>query len=96
MKIRVNKTGIKNVGKQLSTDAEKLHSEAQKINSIINELAGYWEGADRNKVVGIIKDTYLINMEKAKKRIGSYGEYLQKVPGVYDTLDNAYMKKKIK
>ena len=96
MKIRVNKSELKRMGKQLISNANDLHSEGQKINSIINEMAGYWEGKDRDKCVTIIKDTYLVNLERVKKKIDSYGRYLEKVPSAYEEVDNSYMRRKIK
>lgn len=96
MRIRVNKSELKRIGKKLNSNAADLHSEGQKINNIVNEMAGYWQGADRDKCVNLIKDTYLVNLERCKQRIDSYGNYLGEVPNVYDQLDNAYMRKKIK
>ncbi len=95
MKIKVNKSALKKVGKQLVSDADDLGSEAAKINSVINELAGYWVGEDRDKCVSVVKDVYLENLGKAKKRMESYGKYLQKVPDAYDEVDNTFMKRKI-
>lgn len=95
-KIIVNKSELKRMGAKLISDANSLHSEGQKINSIINEMAGYWEGKDRDKCVTVIKDTYLVNLDKEKNRINNYGEYLKKIPNAYDELDNSYMKRKIK
>lgn len=96
MKIRVNKSELKRIGNRLISNATDLHSEGQKINSIINEMAGYWEGKDRDKCVTIIKDTYLVNLERVKKKIESYGKYLDKVISAYEEVDNSYMRKKIK
>jgi uncharacterized protein YukE len=96
MKIRVNKSEIKRIGKKLSSNANDLHNEGQKINSIINEMAGYWEGEDRDRCVSLVKDTYLVNLERFKQKIDAYGNYLGEVPNVYDQLDNSYMKRKIK
>ena len=96
MKIRVNKSEIKRIGKKLSSNANDLHNEGQKINNIINEMAGYWEGEDRDRCVSLVKDTYLVNLERFKQKIDAYGNYLGEVPNVYDQLDNSYMKRKIK
>lgn len=96
MKIRVNKSGIKRTGDKLVSNAEKLHTEGQKINAIINELAASWEGKDRDKCIAVVKDTYLVNLGRLKSKINAYGKYLQQVPKAYDEVDNTYMKKKIK
>ncbi len=96
MKIRVNKSELIRIGNKLNSNADDLHLEIEKINNIINALAGYWEGKDRDRCVSVIKNTYLVNLNTVKKRIESYGNYLKEVSKIYDEVDNTYMKKRIK
>lgn len=95
MKIRIDKPGLKKIANQLKTNAKNLHSEGEKINTIINELSEYWQGEDKDRCVSVTKDTYLVNLEKEKSRIESYAAYLEQVPKLYDDLDNKFIARKI-
>ena len=86
----------------IKKDAEKinkfigdLESEYKKINSTITELKKGWKGNRANEFYKDIDEKYLPELKKSIDKLKDYYEFLSKVPGAYEILDENYKNKKI-
>ena len=96
MKIKISKSEVRRIGANIISNANDLHIESKKINTVLNDLAAVWQGADSTAFINVMKEEYLPNVEQVCKILEKQGAYLNKVPNVYDEVDISYSSKKIK
>lgn len=96
MNIKISKSELKKTSSNLKIVSDDLKTEASKINAIMTDLENHWVGSDASNFLELMKEQFIPNMNQLANLIDKQGVYLDKVPDVYDVIDNVYGKKDIK
>lgn len=94
MNIEVDSSGVDNVYNLLSDKTDDFSQEIKKLSNIVNNVGSAWQGDDATKYTEAMK-TYIEALNAVAEMMGQCNKYLCKVPGFYETLDEAYANKKI-
>lgn len=95
MKYEINKDIIVKKGNDLLEYSQDLEEYIKQFLDIIDSINSVWEGADSLKYINVMKERFVPGLEKMNIVIKEYGDYLKKVPEVYDLIDEIYSSKNI-
>lgn len=92
MDIEINKSNSRNVSEQIKSRNSDIKSEIANINNSVTQVSNAWKGQDsdcyKQIMNGITED-----LTKITQLIDTYSDYLSKVPGMYDAIDDSYCNK---
>ena len=95
MDITINKSDVINYGNQIVSYSEELSDEIKKFNMLIESINSIWDGADALKYINVMKDKYVVGLDKLQEILLEYGNFLKKVADVYASLDETFANKNI-
>lgn len=95
MKYEINKDIIVKRGNDLLEYSQDFGEYIKQFLNIIDSINSVWEGADSLKYINVMKERFVPGLEKMNSVIKEYGDYLKKVPEVYDLIDEIYSSKNI-
>lgn len=95
MEILINSTNTVNTGLKIVNYSNDFVACTKRIESIIDSINNVWDGEDSLKYINIMKQRYILKLEEIGKYLEEYGIYLQKIPDVYNTLDEVVSSKNI-
>lgn len=95
MKYEINKDVIVKKGNELLEYSQDFGEYIKQFLNIIDSINYVWEGADSLKYINVMKERFVPGLEKMNSVIKEYGDYLKKVPEVYDLIDEIYSSKNI-
>lgn len=95
MKLKISKSAVKNIGKQVFDEGEQLDIINRKINTVMEDLSLNWEGPDCTKITTLLREIYIPNLNQLSTQVKGYGNYLQGVNKPYKQLDDSYSGKKL-
>lgn len=93
MRIRIDKSKIKQIGYSLKENASDIEKQTVNISNIINDLSEAWEGTDYKECRNKVNDKLIPSLKKSYTAIDKLGNYLIKVPNSYDSVDSLYESK---
>lgn len=91
--MKISNSSIKNTAKQIDLSIENINNEINKFNSVLDTVAASWVGDDSKKYVTATKSKLLTEFKTLVEDTKKYSNYLAKVPGAYETLDQNFSKK---
>lgn len=95
MEVVVEGGSITASSKKILDNSTTFMELIKQFDTIIGNINTAWEGDDALKYINTMKEKYIVEMLKLQAILNSYGTYLSKVPGVYDTLDETFLSKTI-
>ena len=93
--MRINTGDINSKAKNLSMYIMSVKSEKNKLNSLISDINDAWKGTKATEFTTNLKDSYIKELSELEENLEKYHEFLSKVPGAYEALNNDYASKKI-
>lgn len=95
MNIEIDSGSVQNMYSQLNDKKDDFIAEIGKLSNVVDNIGTAWQGADATKYIEAMQ-SYVNALKYLTETIKQYNEYLYKVPGLYDALDDAYSNKNIK
>ncbi len=78
-----------------NSNLESIENEYFSIVKSVDELKNGWQGEKANKFINAFENEYLKGLKNAIDLLSNYSDYLSKVPGAYELLDESYKNKNI-
>lgn len=95
MNIYIDESGITSISNNIQNDIDSFNSQIKMLNSVIDDINEAWQGGDALKYINVMRDKYIIALYDLHDLLEEYASYLNKVPGAYSTLDEAFKGKNL-
>ncbi len=95
MNITMKGVDIKNVSKDMIISTTDFENLIKKYTAVIDNINTAWQGDDALAYVNNARDKYVTQMTSLVDLMKTYGEYLSKIPPVYEELDSEHASKSI-
>ena len=86
--IEVDTDEILTIVGKINDSAMELDDYIGKIDGFLGNISDAWQGKDANVFVEGLKGDYISELRKLKEAMDNYKDFLNNVPGKYDTLDS--------
>lgn len=95
LNIYINKSDVTKTGSQIYECYEEFEQYIKKFTAIIESINTAWEGSDSLKYIDVMKEKYIVELEKISDILKEHGKYLKNIPEAYTIIDNNFKNKKI-
>ncbi len=95
MQIIMDKTVTLSKADEFLDCCQQIEDEIVKYSHIIDKINAAWEGEDALKYINNMRSFHVPKFNAILEVLNSYAEYLKKVPGPYETIDEVYATKTI-
>lgn len=89
MSIVIDKPSSHNVSEQIKDKNEEFKIEIAKLNNYVGIVNNAWSGSDADKYKMMMEE-FSKTLTSMSEVIDEYAQYLSKVPGMYDVIDDVY------
>ena len=93
--MEINTGGIKNNADAYLEHIDNITKERDKIMEAVDDLRNGWKGERASYFCNAVEDTYIPELDTAIASLKNYYDFISKVPGAYQTLDDSYASKNI-
>ena len=79
----------------LSSKIDEISTETTKLNTSVEENKDGFQGERGNAFFEVLTENYISDLNNLKLDLESYQDFLSKVPGAYELLDEEFGNKTI-
>ena len=91
----IDTDSVSNDATTLSNKIEEVSTEMTKLNISIDENKEGFQGERGNVFFEVLTENYISDLNNLKLDLESYQDFLSKVPGAYELLDEEFGNKTI-
>lgn len=91
----IDTDSVSNDATTLSNKIEEVSTEMTKLNISIDENKEGFQGERGNVFFEVLTENYISDLDNLKLDLESYQDFLSKVPGAYELLDEEFGNKTI-
>ncbi len=95
MDIMIVKSNVAKAGSEVISSAELFNADIKRLLAIIESINTVWNGADALSYINILRDKYIVDLNKMSESITAHGDYLKKVPEAYTIFDESFASQNI-
>ena len=86
----VHNSGLLKTGNNIKQLSENLEIQIKQLNQIVIKLKESWNGTDAEKYIKVLEEDFIPKLSKFNKNLQNQGDYLIKIPSIYETFDNYF------
>lgn len=91
----IDTDSVSNDATTLSNKIEEVSTEMTKLNTSIDDNKEGFQGERGNVFFEVLTENYISDLDNLKLDLESYQDFLSKVPGAYELLDEEFGNKTI-
>lgn len=95
MQITVNGLKINNTVSSIKNRIYTINSLICKLDGMIDSIPTYWSSDDAKKYISFMKENCIKKLQNMSEILNEDVEYLEKLPNVYDILDESFSNENI-
>ncbi len=93
--ILIRKEPVNNISKELTEEFNNINGYIKKIDDSLEKVELTWKGKDAEEYIKKMQDNYKKPLEDFNDSLKSYIDYLEKVFGEYESMDNSFVERKL-
>lgn len=95
MQINVNGSKINKTVSSVRSKTDTIDNLIKQFEGMIEQIPTYWSGEDANKYIDLMRSNCISRLKVMNEIMRDYTNYLDKVPEVYEILDESFSNRNI-